>query len=89
MFAVIFIRGNIFLRIAGKIAKLRTHKNFVPHRSKYRIWVLAGRSIRTLHKEKTQRSKARKPTVDTFTITNIINNFVPRVPYSTRPFKDR
>ena len=34
MFAVIFICGSIFLRIAGKItkiAKIRTRKNFVPH----------------------------------------------------------
>ena len=31
MFAVIFICGNLFLRIAGKIAKIRTRKNFVPH----------------------------------------------------------
>ena len=31
---VIFIWGNLFLRIAGKtakIAKIRTRKNFVPH----------------------------------------------------------
>ena len=31
MFAVIFVCGNLFLRIAGKIAKIRTRKNFVPH----------------------------------------------------------
>ena len=31
MFAVIFICGNLLLRIAGKIAKIRTRKNFVPH----------------------------------------------------------
>ena len=34
MFAIIFICGNLFLRIAGeiaKIAKIRTRKNFVPH----------------------------------------------------------
>ena len=31
MFAVIFICGNLFLRIAGKIAKIRARKNFVPH----------------------------------------------------------
>ena len=31
MFAVIFMHGNLFLRIAGKIAKIRTRKNFVPH----------------------------------------------------------
>ena len=31
MFAVIFICGNLFLRIAGKIAKLITRKNFVLH----------------------------------------------------------
>ena len=31
MFAVIFICGNLFLRSAGKIAKIRAHKNFVPH----------------------------------------------------------
>ena len=34
MFAVIFICGNVFVRIAGKIAKIakiRTRKNFVPH----------------------------------------------------------
>ena len=33
-FAVIFICGNLFLRIAGKTArkgKIRTHKNFVTH----------------------------------------------------------
>ena len=32
--SVIFICGNLFLRIAGKIvqnAKIRTRKNFVPH----------------------------------------------------------
>ena len=50
MFAVIFICENLFLPIAGKIAKLRTRKNFVPH-SIYRIWVLAGRRIKTLRKE--------------------------------------
>ena len=37
MFAVIFICGNLFLRIAGKIAKIRTCKNFVPH-GRFRIW---------------------------------------------------
>ena len=26
-----FFCGNLFLRIAGKIAKIRTRKNFVPH----------------------------------------------------------
>ena len=34
MFVAIFIRGNLFLQIAGKnakIAKIRTRKNFVPH----------------------------------------------------------
>ena len=31
MFAVIFICGNLFLRVTGKIAKIRTRKNFVPH----------------------------------------------------------
>ena len=34
MFGVIFICGNLFLRIAGKtakIAKIRSHKKFVPH----------------------------------------------------------
>ena len=32
MFAVIFMCGNLFLRIAGKIAKIiRTRKNFAPH----------------------------------------------------------
>ena len=34
MFAVIFICGNLFLRIAGKtakIAKIRTRNKFVPH----------------------------------------------------------
>ena len=34
MFAVIFLCGDLFLRIAGKIAKIskiRTRKNFVPH----------------------------------------------------------
>ena len=31
MFAVIFIFGNLFLRIAGKIAKIRTRKKFVPN----------------------------------------------------------
>ena len=30
---VIFICGNLFLRIAGKIAKIRTLKIFVPHGS--------------------------------------------------------
>ena len=33
MFAVIFVYGNLFLRIAGKtakIAKIRTRKNFMP-----------------------------------------------------------
>ena len=37
MFAVFFICGNLFLRIAWKIAKLakiRTRKNFVPHGSR-------------------------------------------------------
>ena len=32
--AIIFIRGNLFLRIAGKtakISKIKTRKNFVPH----------------------------------------------------------
>ena len=36
MFAVIFICGNLFLQIAGKIAKIakiRTGKNFAPHAS--------------------------------------------------------
>ena len=28
---VIFICGNLLLRIAGKIAKIITRKNFVPH----------------------------------------------------------
>ena len=31
MFVVIFICKNLFLRIAGKIAKIRAHKNFVSH----------------------------------------------------------
>jgi len=31
MFAVNFICGNLFLRIAGKIAKITTSKNFEPH----------------------------------------------------------
>ena len=34
MVAVIFFRGNLFLQIAGKMAKIaeiRTCKNFVPH----------------------------------------------------------
>ena len=31
MFAVIFICENLFLSIAGKIAKIRTRRNFVPH----------------------------------------------------------
>ena len=31
MFAVIFICGNLLLRIGKKIAKIRTRKNFVPH----------------------------------------------------------
>ena len=31
MFAVTFICGNLFLRIAGKISKIRIRKNFVPH----------------------------------------------------------
>ena len=36
IFAVIFICGNLFLRIAeknAKLAKIRTRKNFVPHDS--------------------------------------------------------
>ena len=31
MFAVIFICGNLYLRMARLIAKIRTRKNFVPH----------------------------------------------------------
>ena len=31
IFAVMFICENVFLRIAGKIAKIKTRKNFVPH----------------------------------------------------------
>ena len=31
MFAVIFICGNLFVQSSGKIAKIRTLKNFVPH----------------------------------------------------------
>ena len=31
MFAVIFICRNLFLQIAGKIANIRTRKNFVPY----------------------------------------------------------
>ena len=31
MFAEICTCGNLFLRIAGKIAEIRTRKNFVPH----------------------------------------------------------
>jgi len=31
MFAVILFTGTYFLRITGKIAKIRTRKNFVPH----------------------------------------------------------
>ena len=31
MFSVIFICGNFLLGIAGKIAKIRTRKNFVRH----------------------------------------------------------
>ena len=31
MFAVIFICGKLFLRIAGKIAEIRPRKNFLPH----------------------------------------------------------
>ena len=31
MFAVIFICGKLFLRIAEKIVKIRTRENFVPH----------------------------------------------------------
>ena len=38
MFAIVFICGNLFLRIAGKIAKIRTRKNFVRH-GKYMIHV--------------------------------------------------
>ena len=30
-FAVIFICGNLFLRMAEKTAKIRTHKNFQPY----------------------------------------------------------
>ena len=31
MFAVIFICGNLFLRIAGKTAKIAKIRTFVPH----------------------------------------------------------
>ena len=31
IFAVINFCGNLFLQIAGKIAKIRTGKNLVPH----------------------------------------------------------
>ena len=31
IFEVIFICGNLFTRIAGKTAKIRTRKKFVPH----------------------------------------------------------
>ena len=31
MFVVIFICGNLFLLLAGKITKIRTRKNFMPH----------------------------------------------------------
>ena len=31
MFAVINFCGNLFLGIVGKIAKIETYKNFVPH----------------------------------------------------------
>ena len=43
MFAVIFICGNLFLRIAGKIAKItkfRTRKNFVPQ-GNYSVFALS------------------------------------------------
>ena len=33
MFVVILICGNLFLQIAGRIAKIITLKNFVPHGS--------------------------------------------------------
>ena len=42
MFALIFIYGNLFLRIAGKtakIAKIRTCKNFVPHSSLDHVYI--------------------------------------------------
>ena len=39
MFALIFIYGNLFLRIAGKTAKIRTRKNFVPHSSLDHVYI--------------------------------------------------
>ena len=35
MLVEIFMCGNLFLQIAGRIAKIRTLKNFVPHGSKF------------------------------------------------------
>ena len=52
MFAVIFICGSLFLLIAGKIAKIRTHKNFVPHgrclKVVCKIWPLREDSDHTI-----------------------------------------
>ena len=42
MFAVVFICGNLFLRIAGKItkiAKIRTSKSFVPRGTSYMAYI--------------------------------------------------
>ena len=39
MFAVVFICGNLFLRIAGKIAKIRTRKSFVPRVTSYMAYI--------------------------------------------------
>ena len=50
MFAVIFICGNLFLRIAGKTAKIakirivRTRKNFASHGNF--IYIIFGFSLR-------------------------------------------
>ena len=42
IFAVTFICENLFLRIAGKIAKIRTRKNFVLHGKPYVTLVTQG-----------------------------------------------
>ena len=48
MFAVIFICGNLFLRIAGKtaeIAKIGIRKNFVPHGGNLRSKTLSAKLL--------------------------------------------
>ena len=42
IFALTFICENLFLRIAGKIAKIRTRKNFVLHGKPYVTLVTQG-----------------------------------------------